>query len=463
MILPPRGSARRPGPRVPIVTAALDPARRLGRRSARVVLVAALAAVLSVAAACTRRSAPGSPMTPPPSVGQHPMGTAAEVYPATISFADGTLPELSYREFELPPGVNMTDRTERLAAYALNDPDFRHPVFGLLDLTSGVSRVVLRRGVNEARGYATLTPKLSDSWMAWEEVSPDETTDPNSSRWALYAARVDADRLALGKPILVDRGVTNYKLRPHYVVLGSTVYWSANMRPGPHQEDFPRSASICALDLSTGGRKVLRETDTSYPTLCAADGLLSATEIVSPMLAHRVRVLLIDPETGDLVLARDLNNNWRVSHFVRASRDWLAWAVQPADGSEWPSLYVAPRNQPASSTAGTLSRADVLMAGIESIDPAFFGQHLAFESVEISSGGGMGGLTSRARRIWVADLEHRTRSVLLETQDDRADGWWQTCASSRRTQGLLLWNDLGPWVENETEARTLVRLYAPAH
>ncbi len=402
-------------------------------------------------------------MAPLPSVSQHPTDTAAETYPETISFADGTAPELSYREFELPPGVNITDRTDRLAAYALNDPAFRHPVFGLLDLRTGVSRVVLRRGVNEQRGYATLTPKLSDSWMAWEEVSPDETTDPNNSQWALYAARIDADRLALGKPILVDRGVTNYKLRPHYVVLASTVYWSVNTRPGPHQEDFPRSASICALDVSTGARKVLRETSTSYPTLCAADGLLSATEIVSPVLAHRVRVLLVDPATGYLVLAGELNNTWRVSHFVRASRDWLAWAVQPADGSEWPNLYVAPRNQPVSPADGTLSRRDVLMAGIESIDPAFFGPYLAFESVEASSGDSMGGVTSRARRIWVTDLERRTRSVLLETRDDDTGGWWQTCAAGRRTQALLLWNDLGPWVEDQTQAKTLVRLYAPAH
>ena len=93
----------------------------------------------------------------------------------------------------------MTDHTERLAAYAQNGPEYWHPVFGLLDLRSGESRIAVRRGVNEARGFSPLTPKISDSWMVWEELSPDEETSPEDSQWYLYAAPIDIDKLAVGK------------------------------------------------------------------------------------------------------------------------------------------------------------------------------------------------------------------------------------------------------------------------
>ena len=101
----------------------------------------------------------------------------------------------------------------------------------------------------------------------------------------------------------------------------------------------------------------------------------------------------------------------------------------------------------------------ISMLGIDSIDPAFFGPYVAFESVEPNGSSVGGGAPGRVRRIWVADPEHRTRSVLLETRDRPGEGWWQTCASNTTTEMLLLWNDLGPWTENDAEAKTLVRLY----
>ena len=108
-------------------------------------------------------------------------------------------PALASREFELPPGTEVTDYTHSLAAFSQYGREYPHAVFGLLNLTSGRRRLVLRAGVNEARGYNTVAPRISDSWMVWEEVSPNETFEPDKTTWRLYAAPVgcqDARRSA---------------------------------------------------------------------------------------------------------------------------------------------------------------------------------------------------------------------------------------------------------------------------
>ncbi len=110
-----------------------------------------------------------------------------------------------------------------------------------------------------------LGPRVSDDWIAWEEVSQNEANDPLNASWRLYAASIDATDLAIGTPRLVDEGRTNATMRPHYAVIGSSVYWTANREAGPHQEAFDRFGTIEALDLATGRRRTLRRSDDRLP------------------------------------------------------------------------------------------------------------------------------------------------------------------------------------------------------
>ena len=379
-----------------------------------------------------------------------------------------SLPALASREFALPPGTEVTDYTGSLAAYSQYGREHPHALFGLLNLTSGRRRLVLRSGVNEALGYNTVAPRISDSWMVWEEVSPNETFEPDKTTWRLYAAPVDGRTLSLGEPTLVDGGVTNYKTRPHYVVIGSTVYWTSNRVAGPHQEAFPPFGTLEALDLPTGRQWTLARSDTRFVTLCAADGVLCVTERTTAGARQGTIVRLVEPATGRELLTRSLGDGGRMSHFVRASEDWLSWAVFPRDQLSWPDLFLEGRQlrtPDASATAVAVER-DVIPAGSSSIDPAFFDRYVAFESVDTTGRPGIGAGPNAVRRIWIADPVQRTKALLLQTRDDdrgvASAGWWQTCASGLRTDTLLLWNDLGPWLEDQSKAKTLVRLYRRA-
>jgi hypothetical protein len=51
--------------------------------------------------------------------------------------------------------------------------------------------------------------------------------------------------------------------------------------------------------------------------------------------------------------------------------------------------------------------------------------------------------------------------MLVETTDGREPvGWWQIAEGAGPAGSLVIWNDLGPWVEDQAHARTLVRVYA---
>jgi hypothetical protein len=435
-------ASSRPGPRAGLQRPTRPP---------RFLALVALASLV-FATGCSVDSAQMAPVAPAPadapaSSQLSSAGASETPYPAAVSFEDAPLPKFTFRQYTLPAGCEVTDHTARIAAYSQNTwRSDQRSVFGLLDLSTGARRIVLAKPVNAALGYSAFSPRVSDSWFVWEEVSPNEGTEPSKATWRLYAAQLDTRRLAIGKPRLVDEGLTDYKPRPHYAVLGSTVVWTVNTIPSPRQEYVARSGSVMALDLATGRRRCVLRTSRSFPTLSASDGRIVVTEPVrdaKPGKAmFRVRAHVLDASGQALSPARDLGNTHAVAHFVQTSGDWLAWATFAQNGAEWPNLYLQ------------ASQGDVLLAGVSSIDPAFFGRYVAFESVEASFAGGS--ILRRARRIWVADPGQRTHSVLLSTTDE---GWWQTCASGQAGDALLLWNDLGPWVEDPSTAKTVVRVY----
>ena len=152
--------------------------------------------------------------------------------PRSMTITETRMPDFSVGEFELPPGCEVTDNTDSLAAYAQNTGrQYPTSVFGLMDLASGKQRIVLTEPAGTERSFDAFTPMLSDDWLAWEEVSAGEANAMRDAKWRLYAARIDRAQLRIGSPVLVDEASTDYKLRPHYGVEGSVVYWSVSTVP----------------------------------------------------------------------------------------------------------------------------------------------------------------------------------------------------------------------------------------
>lgn len=417
-------------------------------RLSALLLTALLLASLALQAGCTERgrrsrAAPTRAVTLAEAARARE-ATAAEI-PETITLRDVDTPQLDYREYALPAGCEVTDSTNRLAVYSQNTlKAYPGTVFGLLDLATGERRTALTSPVLAAREFDAFTPRISDTWMVWEEVSPNEAMEMLNAEWRLYAAPLDTARMRLGKPHLIDEGVTDYKLRPFYAVLGSTVYWTVNMVPSRRQEYVARSGSVVALDLASGKSRELYKSPRNVPTLRLKDGRVVVTEhATADPSTHRQTVRVFDADSGASIDEFDLKNRFAVAHVADYADGWLAWSAFPRDGAEWPSAYLR-------SPDGVLD-----LAGVSSIDPMFFGDFAAFESVAASFAGGS--TTRRARQIWIANPKQRTRALLLETRDE--GGWWQITSSSAPRDTLVLWNDFGPWLEDQPKARTLVRVY----
>lgn len=366
--------------------------------------------------------------------------------PRAVTLVETSAPDFRMDEFELPAGCEITDNTDALAAYAQNTlRAYPSSALGLLDLATGRQRIVVAEPVGKERSFDAFTPMLSDRWIVWEEVSPGEANAMRSAEWRLYAAPIDRSQLAIGPPVLVDEGTTDYKLRPHYGVEDTTVYWSVNTLPSRRQEYVATSGSVCALDLESGRRRTLYRAARPLLALKASGSSVVVVEGPSdPAEASDCRAVVVDARSGARLLEQDLGTRQRPAHFADYASGWLAWAPFSNPGADWPDLYL---RRPDGSVA---------LAGLDSIDPAFFGRYAAYESVTATRT--PGGVLSRLRQIWGVDTSRPgERFRLVQTAGE--DGWWQTARAGHTQTTLVLWNDLGPWTDDQTQANTLVRAY----
>ena len=82
-----------------------------------------------------------------------------------------------------------------------------------MDLRDGRVHGAVVRPVNADKRFVVTSGRVSDRWLAWEELSQgDDLAYP--AKWRLYAAPLNEGRLAIGKPALVAAGDAGPGLTP---------------------------------------------------------------------------------------------------------------------------------------------------------------------------------------------------------------------------------------------------------
>lgn len=267
---------------------------------------------------------------------------------------------LSVRRFVLPGSWKMRDYTDRVCAleYYADKPIYPPRTTFFFDLTTGRRRLALGPPVNAAAHFQILGAKISDHWIAWEEVSPGDDLVV-SVEWALYAAPYDPRTLRVGRAVLVDSGntrnrsqsptlisssggssgVTRTKGRPLFDFTGDTLCWMVNVTGAKSV------GRVWAVDLGVHRPRRVYKTANTLGTVNVSDGRATVTEYRSGGSAAGL-LSVVDVYTRGLVERVNLGVGYQVAHFPSARNGLLAWAVfSSADYPEhmYPDLYMRDR------------------------------------------------------------------------------------------------------------------------
>lgn len=336
-------------------------------------------------------------------------GTAAAgaSAPVTPSLTATAAPAWRSRDMTLPAGCSITDHTRRLAVYKRDTGvEFPLAVLGLIDLGTGRSADVVTMPVSSAERHDVLGRALSDEWLAWEEADHDE------SQWRLYAAPIDAVRLTVGKPLLVDSANSAERGRPLFGVDGPTVVWTC-----PEKLRGVGCPVVRARDLPDGAARVVHRSDRRMKACRLDEGEIVLTTEDRETNASVISVL--DARFGRVLREVRMGNVGPVSHYADTDGALTAWAAYESMDAPWPAVYVRDGERTAKVT--TLGCDPVVRAG-----------RVLFEVYgEFGESGGIEGVDPAAG----------TRFTLLPMGRPMSPAW-QLCASSARPGGLALaWQD----------------------
>jgi hypothetical protein len=403
------------------------------RRSAALCAAAVLAALTT--ASCIQAGRPtGAP-------GATAALTLAHARPATIGFADAPAPDLQAVDLALPAGCIVEDYTDDLAAYSQRpDPSRTTDSLGLLDLTDGRHAVVRSEAVNAEMRWDVFSPRLSNSVMAWEEVTPGEGDDMGHAGWRLYAAPIDRAALTLGAPVLVAQGRTETTQRPFYGVDDTTVYWTLLATPTAPLEGAQED-EVRATDLASGAVRTLRRSPV-IDGFKLSSGAVVVTESRSGRLDSPDAALsatAIRASDGGVLRSVALGNANPLSHFADYADGWFVWTEPTQEGGE-PFAYVMD------------PRGNVSLAALRAMNP-MVSPGYAFAECRESSGSPTALRDVRVLRGF--DLAAHTRFDLVRTAADE-EGVWHTTVAGSRPGTLVIYND--SWVLTGTD-RTPVRVY----
>lgn len=378
-------------------------------RLAPALAVGLVTAVIVVGACSTSRPGVGAQArariasSPAPSLGSDsplPIGG----YPAQSQVVEVPVqPGVAKTQWRLPGRWSVTDYTDSLGLLrrelGRGYPDVD---FWLLDLRTGRKSLVLRRLVNARRRYVALTARLSQHWIAWEEVAPvDDLKYP--AEWSLYVARIDRDRAGVGTPLLVDHGSTRRRLRPLFALTGDTLCWLVNEGGKGAQ-----CGTIWTCDLRRREPRALAVTAEAYHTLSLTGDEVLVTERVS-RLSDRLQVMTYDLKGGERTSWIDLANEQPLVQYPSAGNGRLAWA-----------LFLDPEN--VSSSALYVRQPDGRIDLIDDRDaahPVVVGDYLFYQSQ------GRYGEVDASSTVHVVDLRS-LRDAILEECPYEQEGEWIT-------------------------------------
>jgi hypothetical protein len=361
--------------------------------------------------------------------------------PETIAFADVPAPDLRSADLGLPSGCSVEDYTDDLAAFSRRaDPPAVTDSLGLLDLTTGRHAIVRAEAVNATGHWDVFAPRLSDGFLAWEEVTPGEGEDMGHAGWRLYAAPIDRDTLTVGAPLLVATGRTETVQRPFYGVDGTTVYWTRIASPGARRAGTPPD-EVMARDLATGRfRTVYSAPSIDGFKLSAGTAVVTSSQTAQAGApATSLVATAIRASDGRVLSSAHLGNVDPLSHFADYAGGWFVWTESVGGDSE-PSAYAIDR-------AGT-----VTLMSLRSVNPMASPGYAFCESRETT---GAPSARGDVRVLRGFDLAAGTRFELARTVVD-TDGIWHTTVAGSRPRTLVVYND--GWVMTGAET-TPVRVY----
>lgn len=248
-------------------------------------------------------------------------------------------PSFAQRDFRLPAGCLVSDYRAGIAIYqqTLWQP-YPQQRFGMIDLTTGEYSVVVASPVNSRLEYSMFSPKIGEGWIAWEEVGPNESREPQNADWVLYAAPLDAATRAVGTPMMVDAGNTSVVPRPFYGFDGGTLIWSRGK--GPRQGGGRGASALVSRQLPSESVHTLYESDNGWRAVCVCGESVTITEARENRESAE-RVLVLDSRSGALQRSVQLPAEQSTSHFARvAAEGRIIYSAFTRKDTGWPNLYV---------------------------------------------------------------------------------------------------------------------------
>lgn len=342
---------------------------------------------------------------------------------------------LPHRDYRFPGSVRVADFTDHTAA--LLEQTGEHQRVWLLDLTGGKRRLALTRTTLRRPGWWIASVRLSDSWLAWEEVGPgDDLRGPVA--WRLCAAPIRRPALAVGPPMAVADAATTHAGRPLFDLAGRRLAWvsTAWSRTGA-----VRSAQLSVRDLPLGEQQVLYESQGSLDTVSCSGAHLVVGE--TPVQGDpRARFVVLDARSGQPVAEYDVGNDHALSHWPAWRDGRLAWTPFPSQEATYPLLYLRDASGHTSTDGGF------------AVDPCFVGGYLFYEAWRVGSADGSPRAEVRALRF--DDMT----SYLLEAGNPEDNLWWHGAfAAPDVTHTYVAYLDQAPRAEAEEDAFTTVRVY----
>jgi hypothetical protein len=379
-------------------------------------------------AAASPRSPAGSPDSPF-------FGDSAVTYPTECDVPEATTPRLPFRQYRLRGSWGTWDYTDRVCLLHHDLTVYPFSTLALMDLRDGRVRAALVRPVNAGKRFVVTGARLSDRWLAWEELSQgDDLAYP--AEWRLYAAPLDEGRLTIGKPALVAAGDTARVSRPLFDLQGDLLVWLGNAGPSGVLR-----GSIRLRDLRHGAAHCLVQTETRLGTVSLAGDQLLMSECLERS-GVRVGVALVGLAGHAASLTLDLGNRYPLVHYPATRAGWLSWSLQlDAEGSTMGLFLRAP------------SGAMHLVAENHPSEPRFAGHYLFFDS------SGPLGSTQALSQVRGVDLRTLHQFVLVSGRSEQGGEWAGGFGAPLARHTLVVHNDRCDWAQRPNRRVTNIRVY----
>ncbi len=344
-----------------------------------------------------------------------------------VGFENAAGPAIASRDATLPANCFVNDHAGSLAVFTrLTGADHPAEALGLLDLDSGRSREFLKAPRWSVGRANVLNAKVSEGWVAWEEVTSDE------SRWRIYAAPIDRAGLTVGEPIVVDEARATERPRAYLAVWRNAVFWTTRAADGG------ADTVIMEMRLPSGEKAEVWRTPGSVNAVRVRDGHALVTLVRAEK--RKMNAVTVDLASRQAVTPFSLEASGPPSHFLDREGQTLAWASFDDPERPWPVIRVRVGN------------GETRVACLSGCDPAVRRGLVVFETAPIDGDGDLHGLSA-------VDVKAGTLFTLTTPASYR-EGVWQLVLAPSEPKGLAVaFRDQSAYAEPGSEPVTQVRTW----